>query len=258
MADDKKKENQATDEGQKQSRRGRKGLLLGGGVLGLVAAAYAVSLVAVPANSGRARFAGPFVITLSPEDVQVNLSGDGGKRFLVVTLQAEYDAYEELYATKRVADPLYQAKLKDALIRIGRQKTKQDLDNSVGEDVFKAEVRDAVGPLLFPIHIGNPQDAGAAHEESGLAPGRSMSKSTMREGFFGHAITLDARKGVIRLDEGPPVQYQGSETDLELVNEKGGLVYVDVSGVKEEFVGNVPVGTFGTIRGIYFGKLLVQ
>lgn len=257
MAEEKETTEEAADASEEQPKGSKKGILLGGGVLGLVAAGWAVSLVATPSMPEAKMFTGPYVVALSPEDVQVNLSG-GGKRFLVLTLQAEFDSYDELYAGNRVADPLYQAKLKDALIRVARQKTKEDLDDVVGEEIFKGEVHAAIDPLLFPIHVGNELDSNGTHAESGLRPGKSIEESSLRSGFFAHQITVSVSGGTIRLDEGPEVEFEGLEEDLLLQNEHGDVLYVDVTQLLDGFEGTVNAGTFGRVRNIYFGKLLVQ
>ena len=260
MAEEKEKDDAENAEGSEEEtpKKSKKGIFLGGGIVGLIAAGWALSLMGTPAMPEEKQFAGPFIVALSPEDIQVNLSGGGGKRFLVMTLQSEYDSYEELYATTRVADPLYQAKLKDALIRVSRQKTKEDLDDAVGEEIFKGEVREALDPLLFPIHVGNEIDCNGVHETSGIGPGRSIEKSTLRSGFFAHRISLDVPAKKIRLDDGPELTFEGNEIDLQLQNEHNDILYVDVSKLIPEFVGEVNAGTFGRVRNIYFGKLLVQ
>ena len=97
---------------------------------------------------------------------------------MVVSLQASYDAYDDKYAADRVADPLFGAKLVDTLISLGRQKTREELDDHIGEETFKEQVRVAVGPLVFPLHVGNAKDHTLAHEESGLLPGRSGARAT--------------------------------------------------------------------------------
>jgi len=259
MADKKENPEGEEPEGDAPTAKGKKkGIVLGGGIVGLIAAAYVVSLVAVPSRIEERAFGGPFVVELSAEPIQVNLAGDNGKRFLVMTLQAEYDAYEETYAANRVTDLLYQARLKDALIGVARQKTKADLDDTVGEEVFKAEVRDAVDPLLFPIHVGNPDSSTSGDEKSGLGPGDSAGRSTMRGGFHRHKLTIDGPRGTIQLDDGPVVEFRGDETNLELLDGQGRVLHVDVSNLEEGFSGEVPVGTFGRVRNVYFGKFLVQ
>lgn len=262
MADNEKKENEeGTDgaEGEEAPSGGKKkGLILGGGILALVATAYALSVAAVPKEEGRLPFEGPYVIDLSPDTVQVNLTGEAGKRFLVMKLKAEYEAYDEAYATARVVDTLYQAKLQDALIRIARQKSKDDLDDAAGEEIFMGEVREGVDPLLFPIHVGNETSHTAGHEDSGIAPGNAIHRSTLRGGFFDHVITVDAPARTMSLDGGPATEFVGDEDNLTLINEYGQTLYVDVTGLSPEFKGEVHAGTFGRVRSVLLDNFLIQ
>ena len=258
MADVPKKDDDAPQE--EPQKKSRKGLYLGGSLVALVATAYLLSLMAVPLQEKRVPFDGPFVIDLFPEKekLQVNLSGDGGKRYLVMTLKAEFEAYSEAYAASRVAEPLYRAMEKDALIKVARKKTKDDLSDHVGEEVFKHEVRDAMDPILFPVHVGNPMDAHKAHEKSGLRAGRSNFEATLRSGFYDNILKVDAPNKTLELGQGPLVSFEGDETDLLVENERGEYVYVDVSGLHADFIGELHVGPFGTIKSIYFNQFLVQ
>ena len=72
-------------------------------------------------------FQGPFVIALSQAtpNVQANLKGDGGKRFVSMVVKAEFHAYSEGYAINRTAEMLYQAKERDAILLLSRSKTKE-------------------------------------------------------------------------------------------------------------------------------------
>src|SRR5262245_10485062 len=83
--------------------RSKKGALLGGGVVGLVALAWALSIVAVPSGARHEaahHVGGPFVADISPSaGFQVNLAGDGGKHYLSLNVKVEVDAFEESYAT---------------------------------------------------------------------------------------------------------------------------------------------------------------
>lgn len=253
------KDNQETAEGENQKpKRSKKGILLGGGVLSLIAAAYGVSLVALPSKPKDIPFKGPWVTSLTAGEVQVNLKGESSTRYMVVSLRAEYDAYNDKYAEARVADSLYQAKLVDTLISLGRQKTREDLDDQIGEETFKEEVRLQVDSLVFPLHIGNAKDHTVAHEESGLLPGRSGDLATMRGGFYSHWLHVDQPRATISLDNGVPHSFSGSERDLMVENEHGLTVFVDVSRLEKGFVGDVSVGTFGRIREILLSKFLVQ
>lgn len=258
MAEENDKPDEQPQDPEAKPKKSKKSLLLGGGILGLIAAAYGVSLVALPSKPKDMPFKGPWVTALTVGEVQVNLKGESSKRYMVVSLQAAYDAYDEKYAVDRVANPLYQAQLVDTLITLGRQKTREDLDDHIGQETFKEEVREAVDPLVFPLHVGNPNDHTVPDEVSGLLAGRSGEKATMRGGFHGHTLHLDQTRGTISLDQGVPLSFSGTETDLEVENEHGQTVYVNVSQLKEGFVGDVHAGTFGRIREILFSKFLVQ
>jgi flagellar basal body-associated protein FliL len=242
----------------------KRGVLLGGGIAGVIALAWALALVAVPSGGGRHdaakhRIAGPFVVEVSPSaGFQVNLAGDGGKHYLSLKLNVEVDAFEEGYAGARASQPLYQAKLTDAVLRTASQKTKGELDNAVGREVFRDELRLALDPVLFPVHVGDERAPENAHEASGLRPGRSIARSSLRGLFHEHALHVDAKRKSIRLDDGAEVLFHGDETDLFVADARGKGVHVDVSALHEDFAGAVPAGTFGRVRNVYFNNFLTQ
>ena len=242
--------------------KGKKGLFLGSGIASLIALAWVLSLVAVP-KSGKSHethaIAGPYVADISPSSgFQVNLAGDGGKHYLSMSVKVEVDAFEEAYATAHASEPLYQAKLTDAVLRSASQKTKSELDNTVGREVFREELRVALDPVLFPVHIGNERSAELRDPESGLRPGRSVDRSTLRGLFYEHELELDVSRKTIHLDDGAVVTFQGDETDLFVADARGKGLYLDVSGLEHEFHGPVHVGTFGRVRNVYFGSFLTQ
>ena len=239
----------------------KKGLALSGGIVSLIGLAWALSMVAVPAKHEEIRheIGGPFVANISPATgFQVNLAGRGGKNYLAMSLKAEVDAYAETYATERTADPLYQAKLTDAVLKVAARKTKLDLDTEVGKDVFREELKVALDPVLFPVHVGNETAAGGRHPESGLRAGASNDRATMRGYFYEHKLDVDTVLKTIRLDDGQPLRFQGDETDLLVTDAAGRGVYVDVTGLHHGFRGPVRAGTFGRVRNIYFGSFLTQ
>jgi flagellar basal body-associated protein FliL len=242
----------------------KKSLVMGGGLVGLIALAWILSVVAVPAAPHTEHvevhhIAGPFMADISPSaGFQVNLSGDGGKHYLSLKLNVEFDAFEEAYASARTKDPLHQAKLTDAVLRTASQKTKGELDSAVGREVFRDELRVALDPALFPVHVGNEKAADSAHEASQLKPGRSIARSTMRGLFHEHMLTVDATRKAIKLDDGSEVIFQGDETDLFVPDARGKGVYVDISSLTKDFAGQVRVGTFGRMRNVYFNTFLTQ
>lgn len=260
MADEEKKENEEGEEGEESSDSPgkKKGILLGGGVVGLVVVAWAASLMAVPAEPEERAFSGPFVAPLSEEKIQVNLAGEGGRRYLVMSLSAVYDAYDETYFATRVIDPLYLPLLQDALIDIGSQKAREEVTSQADRDVFKQEIRTAVDPILFPIHLGDSLTPYDPDTLSGLAPGESVYTSTLRGPQAEHSITVDNVAKSLQLDGGDEIRYAGIETDLELISPTGKVVFVDVTGLEEGFQGEVPVGVLGRVRRVIFSELLVQ
>jgi flagellar basal body-associated protein FliL len=238
----------------------RKGLLLGGGIAGVVALAWALSLVAVPAHEVEVvhEIQGPFVANISPATgFQVNLAGRGGKNYLALSIKAEVDAFAETYATDRTNDPLYQAKLTDAVLKVASRKTKVDLDNEVGKDVFREELKVALDPVLFPIHVGN-ELAALRDPKSGLRPGASIDRATMRGLFYEHELEVDAERKTISFDGGPVVSFRGDENDLTVADREGRTLFLDVSGLRPGFKGAVHAGTFGRVRNIYFNSFLTQ
>ena len=243
------------------AKPGKKGLFLGGGLVSLIGLAWALSLVAVPQKHEvvRHEIAGPFFANISPTaGFQVNLAGKGGKHYLAMNLKAEVDAFEESYATERASEPLYQAKLTDAVLRVASRKSKAELDDTVGKDVFREELRVALDPVLFPIHVGDEERADARHTESGLRAGASMDRATMRGIFWEHTLEVDAAKKILRLDAGPDVPFTGEETDLLVEDERGRSLYVDVTGLRPDFHGKVQTGVLGRVRNVYFSSFLTQ
>jgi flagellar basal body-associated protein FliL len=239
-------------------KKKRKGLFLGGGILGLAATAYALALVAVPKHAEDHALTGPFAADLSQDQYRVNLAQDGGRHYLAISLKAEVDAYEETYTGLRVADPLYQARLTDAVIRIASEKSKKELDKEAGREVFRDELRKAIEPILFPLHLGDPHAFGGQDEESGLAFGISASESTLRGLFFDHVVAVDAPHKTLRLDGGEATAFQGNEPDIELHDAQGATLYLDVTRLHPDFVGEVHVGVMGKVRSIYFSTFLTQ
>jgi flagellar basal body-associated protein FliL len=241
----------------------KRGLLLGGGALGLIALAGALALVAVPSRGSHGpkahALAGPLLVDVSPSaGFQVNLAGDGGKHYLSLKANVEVEAFEEGYASARATHPLHQAKVTDAVLRTAALKTKGELDSPVGREVFRDELREALDPVLFPVHVGDPKAPEAPHAPSGLRPGRSLARATLRGLFHEHALVVDAAAKSVRLDDGTEVRFQGDENDLFVADARGRGVYVDVVGLRADFRGSVPVGTFGRVRNVYFTTFLTQ
>jgi flagellar basal body-associated protein FliL len=237
------------------------------------AAGATLAVMAVPkAPEPKPVLEGPFVARLSKQDVQVNLAGENGKRYLVLGLNAEYFAYDESFvaarlgnaaaaggsATPAVEDPLYTAMLKDLLVRMASRKTREHVEDPVQMEAFLGEIRTAVEPLLFPVCIGDSVVPQHPDTKSGLRVGESIMDSTMRGMLHDHALEVSAPTKTIRLDGGPVVTFTGEERDLKLTGEQGECLYVNVTGLNPDFVGKVPIGVAGRVRRIYREQLLMQ
>lgn len=258
MADEEEKPEGAEEENGEEKSGNKKPLVLGGGVLALVAVAYIASLMAVPGAPKEQSFSGPFVAALSERKIQVNLLGESGKRFLVMSLNAVFEAYEEAYIAERLADPLYMPLVSDALIDIGSQKERQEISSLADRDAFKEEIRIALDPILFPVHCGDAVTPYATDTASGVAPGDSTYEGTLRGPLFEHVLHVSVPDRTIQLDNGEPVTFVGGESNLQVRNEMGRHVFLDVRNIKEGFEGEVSIGVRGRIRQIKFSELLVQ
>lgn len=239
-------------------KKGKKALFLGGGILSLAAAAYALSLMAVPKKHGKQVLNGPFVADLAQDQYRVNLADEAGRHYLALSLKAEVDAYDETYTRSAIEEPLHQARLTDAVIRVSSQKKKSELDQDAGREVFRQELRSALEPILFPIHLGDPHDSTGQHAESGLRLGPSAGESTMRQLFYDHVLLVNAPQKTVKLDGGAVVSFRGDETDLEVADAQDRSIHLDVTDLHPDFVGELHVGVLGRVRGIYFSSFLTQ
>jgi len=274
MADSKKTATDDKKAGEEQApKTSKKPIIVAAATLLLVVLAYTLSMMAIPKkHPSKPHLEGPFVAKLSKNDLQVNLAGEGSKRYLVMVLVGEYFAYDESYVLGRlggaapagghdeapVEDPLYIAMLKDVLLKLAATKTRDQVTDPVLIDGFLEDVRKVVDPVLFPVYIGDSHSPSKADTVSGLRIGESTSESKMRGLLHEHALTVDALKKTLCFDDGATITFEGKERDLKLVNKAGDDVYVDVSDINPEFVGEVPIGVPGKVRRIYRDSFLVQ
>lgn len=249
-------------------------IVFGGGAVAMVALGYILSMMAVPSKPPpRPELEGPFVAGLSKSDIQVNLSGDSSKRYLVMKLQAQYFAYEESYVAGRlgiasahgggghdapVEDPNYTSQLKDALLKLGSTKTVRDVTEAISIDNFLNDVREVVDPILFPIYVGDSHNPQEGDKTSGIKVGDSSSDSNFRGLLHEHELEIDNLRKKVRLDDGDWVEYEGHERDLVVKTRSGEKAYVNLTELKPEFSGKVPFGVPGRVRTIYRESLLVQ
>jgi flagellar basal body-associated protein FliL len=254
MAEEKQdNEGGAPDGGEPKSK---KKLFVGGGVTVGLALAFLAALMGVPKKDVDKSLDGPFVAPLTSSKIQVNLSDS--KSFLILDLNVVYEAYEEAYFVARQEDPLGIAEIKDALVGLASSKSRQDVSDPVNKPVLMEEIRAAVEPLIFPLHIGDAAKPTAPDGASGVAPGRSSHLGTFRGEYEQHVLQVDAPHKTVQLDDGPVMSFEGTETDLELQTAGGLVLYLDVTALQPEFTGDVRAGVMGRVRRILWNEVLIQ
>lgn len=251
-------ETEAKSEDRAPAAGGKKKLVLfGGGGLAIVALAFVAATMAMPKQGVEpVEFKGPFVAPLTEGKIQVNLAGS--KSFLIVNLNLNYEAVSESYFEGRNLDPVYVAELTDVLVATASSKTREDIEDPVNKPVFLEEIRRAVDPLLFPVHLGDTKSPADVDAASGLGPGLSARLGTFRAPFGERFLHVDAAKKTIRLGDGPDVVWTERDPDLELEDGAGATLFVDVSRVEEDFAGEVPIGVRGRVRRILWNEVLIQ
>jgi hypothetical protein len=251
-------ETKPTEETEEETApRSKKKLFLGGGALALVASAWIAASMAAPKKAEYKVFEGPYVTAISADEQTANINDKGRKRFLLLKLNAVYEAFDEAYVTARVADPIYLAQVTDAVLGTASRYDETIMNEDIGE-MFLSELQIELDPILFPVHIGKSKVPGGPDPESGLQPGLSIDRSTLRGSLYDHHLTVDSEAMKLRLDEGPPVVFQGDERDLRVENERGRSVYLDVTDLEPGFQGRVLVGVHGRVKRLLKEKFNVQ
>lgn len=252
-------EDALTVEGEGVEQAGSRGpLKLVAGVFVLIALGGAAALVSVPSKEQKPRFQGPFQFSLFEEKFSSNTKDNDQRRFLQTLLDCMYFAYDESYLSVRTDDPLYRPILRDTVGRVISDKTLDEASGGPAREVFLAELRDVLDPILFPVHIGDTALPLDQDETSGLRPGISFRRSTFRGRFHDHVLHVDARARTLQIDEGPETSFKGNEEDIEVVSDIGDVVYVDVSELVQDFQGEVPIGVHGRIRQLFASDLIAQ
>jgi len=253
MSDAKKDEKK--DEKPAPKSKGK--LLAVGGAVTALALAFVAATFAVPSKEGpMPTLEGPFVGPITPSKVQVNLND--GRTYLVLQLNLLHDAYSPDYLTQRAADAVCQAEIRDALVTIASAKSRSDVTDKVNKPVFLEEVRHAIEPLVFPVHLGEGERSTAADDASGLALGATTSRSSFRGLHAEHTLRVDGVQMFVALDGGTQVHFKGDEQDLEVPCGDGTSLWLDVRSLKPGFQGTVHVGTMGRTRRVLWNEVLLQ
>jgi len=261
MSDEDKKEAEAnTEESAEDSPKKSKGpIKLVGALVGVVGLGAALAVMAIPSGPKEIpKFTGPFFHQLFPSDKTSNTNDDNYKRFIKLSPQVEFFAYDAAYMNTRELDPLYLAWLNDSFGTLVGGKKLDDLLPSSARERFAQEIRHGIEPALFPVHLGETASALEPDPESGLRPGDSYRKNTFSGAFWEHKLKIDSPGKTLTIDEGEPVPFQGTELDLKVTATSGEIVYVDVTNLDPEFVGEIQIGVQGRIRQIFVKDYLAQ
>lgn len=96
--------------------------------------------------------------------------------------------------------------------------------------------------------LGDGLAPGGGDSVSGIAAGASSAADTILGDHTLTVATDSNGNGVISLDDGTEVAFDGTETDLLLTNDSGDTIHVDVTGLGGGFNGTVAVHGDGTIQ----------
>ena len=69
---------------------------------------------------------------------------------------------------------------------------------------------------------------------------------------------VDAVARTLQIDDGPVVDFEGNEEDLEIRTSTGKVVYVDVTEVVGDYQGELKIGIHGRIRQLFASDLIAQ
>lgn len=239
-----------------------KWITIGGGFAGLLVMAWIAATLAVPSKAKHPRFSTPFTVpmVLDPDTkIPVNLDENNKTRFLQMNFNLFVRCYDESYVNTRQNDPNYEPFLKSRLIAIA---TSKKLDEVIGgeaaQHAFLEEVRDHIDPILFPVHVGDTKNPLAAHENSGLAPGSMMGRASFRGRFYDHVLKVDAPARTITFDDSKPIEFTGEEDNLVVRTPTGEVLYLDVTDLHDDFIGELPIGVHGRIGQVLAVELVVQ
>lgn len=236
--------------------KGKRKLMVASGVGIVVAAGAIAAMLAVPSKQVSHRFKGPFTTPLFEDQFSCNLVER--EHYLQMKPEVMYQVYEANYLTTRVTDQLYLPQMKNAVLRIASNKSMEDLFGEANQDGFMEELSEALDPILFPVHIGETTLPWDPDEESGLRPGLSMEKTNFRGNFFDHALHVDSAARTLQLDDGPVTEFKPGDPDVRVVDSNGAVIFVDVSGLTEDFSGEVQLGVLGRIITILPLDMLIQ
>jgi hypothetical protein len=244
-----------------EPKNSKRGLIFSSSILCVVAAAAATAFLGVPRENSWDYTR--FVVPLKAEPFEVNLADGGRRRYLVMDLVVDVRSYDEEATRAWVADPICVSYLDHAINSVGSAATMEEVYDITGPDgisgkLFMEQIRASVERVIFAVQFGDASDPMAPDSESGLAPGISSSKSTLRGPLSEHSIQLDCIMHTIQFDDGEMFSFDGTEDDVQITNSAGQSLYVDLTGVELDFVGEVHVGVSGRVLSVLKRKFVVQ
>lgn len=256
MSEEEKQE--AVEETPEKTKKPKDGIKLLGGIVALIGVGGALAVMAIPSKEGPKHFEGPFHLPLFESEFVSNVADNHFTRFLKTSPEVEYFAYGADYALNRSLDPLFKSWLANDLGTLLRSQHLDEVYGGVEGSEFTERVRRTAEPILFPVHIGetvNPLDRDV---ESGLRPGDSYRHSTFRGQYHDHTLKVDGTGRTLQLDEGELVPFNGTELDLFVADQTGEGIFVDVTQVEDEFVGEIHVGVHGRVRQVFMTQNIAQ
>lgn len=263
MADEVTEETGADATESDESQGGKKSrgpLKLFVAVIALIGTGAALAMMAVPKKERPKVLQGPAMHQIFDGGELVgNPLDDNFSRYLKFTPSCSYLAYDLAYPTSRRADPHYEAQMREAMQYTVSEYLIDEVMSGANRDAFAAALEEVAEPILFPVHIGPTATPYETDAESGLRIGDSQERTgTFRGPYWEFALKVDATKKTIQLGDGPEQTFNGDEVDLMVQAVDGSTLYVDVSGLKEDFVGEVRTGVMGRIRRLFTGDIIAQ
>ncbi|MFT5197399.1 MAG: hypothetical protein ACI87O_000038 [Planctomycetota bacterium] len=230
-----------------------------GALLGVVGLGATLALMAIPSGPKKIpHFIGPFFHDLVDKDVVTNTKDGGYKRFVKYKPQVEFFSYEANYLKARMSDSLYMAWLNDSFTGLTSNKNLDEILEGANRERFAQVLRQAVEPVLFPVHIGSSGSPLDLDPDSGIRPGDSYRLSTFRGSFWNHTLVIDGEAKTLAVDEGSPTPFGGDELNLKLLTPSGDFVYLDVTSMVPGFSGTVQIGVKGRIRQVFLTNMMAQ
>lgn len=246
-------------ESEETPAKGKGSVKLLGAVVALIGTGTALALMAVPKKVETPVLTGPAMYQFFESDLVGNPLDDNYARYLKFSPKCSYFAYDPNYPTLRREDTHYDTLLREIMQFTVSQYRIEEVMAGTKREVFAAALEEVAEPILFPVHLGPTKTPYDIDEASGLRLGDSQERAGSFRGLFHeHTLKVDGERKKLQLDAGPEVTFKGDEFDLLVENAKGGTLYVDVTGLKEGFFGEVNVGVMGRIRRLFTGDIIAQ